>query len=405
MSDIKFSLLLSLLELTTYHLTNHSLPILPPSHLTAQLLPLFLIHYPPLKLYCLFVYPFYFSPLRNIPTPSNDHPLLGQTLHLLRATSPVQTYVNYANAFPTLLVCSPQAHKEVLQTHCYKFKKPEIMYRFIGDSTRRGLLFAEGEKHKLTRRRLNGIFGPGRGNLVNGLYVKATIDVTGATILGVDLGNLRDKTINMDFLSSFRRSRIHELSQQPNYHNPVSNRADLLTMIMQGEISLTRREDDRGRNNKRIPPSPLPLFQPPLTNPLNSSQLLTFLAAGHETTTNALLWATYILAVQLQIQTSPRASLSSLFFSNNGHLPTYSNLTSTLTSTTSPAKSSAESLSDLTICNTFIPRGTTLLLLPFAMIEFKALLVELMSKFEFGMTEELEKLNGREMETANPGVG
>lgn len=30
-----------------------------------------------------------------------------------------------------VLVASPEAHKEVLMTHCYEFKKPDIMYRFV----------------------------------------------------------------------------------------------------------------------------------------------------------------------------------------------------------------------------------------------------------------------------------
>ncbi|KAK0663039.1 putative cytochrome P450 E-class, group I [Cercophora samala] len=544
MSHLTLSLLASLTELALYHHYLSPLPITP-SLLQSHLLPLFLSHYLPLKIYTLLLYPFYFSPLRHLPTPSNNLPLLGQTLTLLTATSPVQTYIDYANAFPhapfvrflglfnseTLLVCSPEAHKEVLQTHCYDFKKPDILHRFIGDFAGRGLLFAEGEAHRVARRALNPIFGPGSirrmmgvfwekgeglggyitGLLgeegegvidVNELYVKATIDVTGATMLGVDLGNLRDEATDTDFLTSFRRvfqqpplsalisfinlflpirpflpieanlgylrashrlrqmtlsivnTRIRELSQ-PNHHNPVSNGADLLTMMLQNEIPLT---------TSNTTPTPTQI----------TNELLTFLAAGHETTANALLWATYLLATRPQIQSRLRTEITThLPFPNpnspnspNTTPPSYENLdshpylhnfTRELLRRYCPALMTfRQSLRpNLTIANTPIPKDTILCLLPslasrathiwgpdaddfnpdrwdnlagtkadtpyafgaflhgprvcigrqFAIVEFKALLVVLVTKFEFLMTEELERLGGREPPTTNPGMG
>ncbi|KAK4640713.1 hypothetical protein QC761_600270 [Podospora bellae-mahoneyi] len=529
MSHITLSLLLSLTELTLSHLFLPTFPI-PPSYL----LPLFLAHYLPLIIYSLFLHPFYFSPLRTLPTPGGNLPLLGQTLTLLRATSPVQTYVDWANRYPRapfirflglfhsemVLVASPEAHKEVLMTHCYEFKKPDIM--FIGDFVGRGLLFAEGGEHKIARRRLNGVFGVGSvrrvmgvlwgmaGGLggvvegmvgeegegvvdVNELYVKATIDVTGATILGVELGNLRgeEEGGDMDFLTSFRRvfqqpplsalisfinlflpirrflpmeanlgylrasaqlrrmtldivkNRVKELAQ-PDYRNPVSNGADLLTMMLEGEMSLSKAGDK-------------------MTEDQITNELLTFIAAGHETSANALLWASYVLAVHPDIQTRLRREITSHF--EAGKTPTYEQLESLvylhnfcreILRRYCPALMTfREALKDLTICGTFIPRGTVLLLLPavasrtawvwgedvdefkperwenlagteadspyafgafmhgpricigkqFAMVEFKVLVVELVTRFEFGMTEELKGLGGREPRTTNPGMG
>lgn len=57
----------------------------------------------------------------------------------------------------TLLIHTPEAHKEVFQTYCYSFRKPEIQFRFVGEIIGRGLLFAEGAEHKRQRRILLGM--------------------------------------------------------------------------------------------------------------------------------------------------------------------------------------------------------------------------------------------------------
>ncbi len=57
-----------------------------------------------------------------------------------------------------------EAYKEVLQTHCYSFKKPDLLYRFVGDIVGRGLLFSEGAEHKRQRRILQGVFTPIRAS-------------------------------------------------------------------------------------------------------------------------------------------------------------------------------------------------------------------------------------------------
>ncbi len=90
--------------------------------------------------------------------------------NLFNASTPNELYVKWGNQCPdapfvrhfglanqeTLMVNTPEAHKEVLQTYCYSFVKPEFLFRFIGETIGRGLLFTEGSEHKKQRRMVMG---------------------------------------------------------------------------------------------------------------------------------------------------------------------------------------------------------------------------------------------------------
>lgn len=124
--------------------------------------------------------------------PDQDgHFLIGQTYNILKS-KPVERQIAWMRQFPdapliryfsignseALLVNSPQAFKDVLQTNCYSFIKPVIMQRVVGEIVGKGLLFAEGADHKRQRKLLAGMefeylgiedFFP----LINSLYYQA----------------------------------------------------------------------------------------------------------------------------------------------------------------------------------------------------------------------------------------
>ena len=95
--------------------------------------------------------------------------LLGQTLNQARA-SPSQLEIAWMKEHPdapfirylwllnteVLMVNNSQAQKEVLQTKCYSFKKPAYWERIVGEIAGKGILFMEGEEHKLQRKLLLG---------------------------------------------------------------------------------------------------------------------------------------------------------------------------------------------------------------------------------------------------------
>lgn len=135
-----------------------------------HLITLFLIQYLTLKAYYAFIYPFFVSPLRNLPGPKDHIPLIGHALNQYRSNGPYELYLSWSMKWPdapfiryisfgnseVLLVNSLKAHQEVLQTKCYSFVKPPFFARIVGEITGAGLVFAEGDEHKKQRRLLNG---------------------------------------------------------------------------------------------------------------------------------------------------------------------------------------------------------------------------------------------------------
>ena len=120
-----------------------------------------------------FIYPFFLSPLRNVPGPSAGIPLFGQSIKLFTTNNgpnatllqwskkwskePFVKYLSIGNS-EVLLINSLQAHKEVMATKVYTLVKPSFFKRLVGEITGVGLLFADGEEHKKQRRLLANPF-------------------------------------------------------------------------------------------------------------------------------------------------------------------------------------------------------------------------------------------------------
>ncbi|TVY92874.1 Cytochrome P450 monooxygenase [Lachnellula willkommii] len=138
-------------------------------HPLSLVLLLLLTQYLALKLSNIFIYPFRLSPLRHIPGPKGDNPLLGSALEQLRA-GPGVLELSWCRTFPDakiiryfgvgnqeyVLLNSRKAHRDVLQKNCYDFQKPHWLARIVGEIAGTGLLFAEGDFHKKQRRLLTG---------------------------------------------------------------------------------------------------------------------------------------------------------------------------------------------------------------------------------------------------------
>ncbi|KAI0160442.1 cytochrome P450 [Xylariaceae sp. FL1272] len=208
----------------------------PPSAITKKtILVHFAVEYFTLKVYRTFIYHNYFSPLRHLPGPSNNHWLFGQSINLLKANSPTELYIKWMLENPDapfirylsfgnkeiLVPNSPNAHKEILQTHGYKLRKPATWLRMTKEMAGEGVIVMEFDKHRRHRRLLNGPFavgsikrlepvfqskagevaqlldraiqaGTGRSGVIDctDTFSKTTLDIMGITVLGIDLGNL-----------------------------------------------------------------------------------------------------------------------------------------------------------------------------------------------------------------------
>ncbi|KAK9422289.1 putative Cytochrome P450 monooxygenase [Seiridium unicorne] len=202
-----------------------------------QILGLFLVHYLVLKYYRIVLYHKYVSPLRHLPGPKGGHFLLGQTVNILRAETPTSLYIEWMRKWPDapfirylgvgnrefLLPNSLEAYKEVLQTQCYSFRKPDWFTRMTREVIGKGLLSQEGEEHRANRRMLNVPFSAantkkleplfkekarGIGSVFDEaisagddagktgvidcteIFSKATLDIMGVAVLGQELSHL-----------------------------------------------------------------------------------------------------------------------------------------------------------------------------------------------------------------------
>ncbi|KAK0636694.1 cytochrome P450 [Bombardia bombarda] len=452
---------------------------------------------------------------------------------LFTAASPVELYVAWGNRWPeapfirhlvlgnqeTLLINTPEAHKEVFQTHCYDFVKPEFLFRVAGEVVGRGLLFSEGAEHKRQRRLLTGVFSvpslkrslplfQDKAGALTGLlqtcldaegrgfieavetFSKATIDVVGVTLLGVELNHLTSVDKKMEnFLKSYHRAleqpplgalisfingyvsirrflpieanlgfiqanreirkmmracihqRMQELEEATrnkavyaSAYSTVSGGRDILTMMLEDRKTFKGTDDE-------------------LTIDEITEQLLTFMAAGHETTAGMLTWASFVMATRPDVQDKLRDEMTVLLkdtpnpgYNDIERLHYLNNFSRELLRVYCPAiLVCREAAKDLTICGQIIPKGTPLLAVPavsslpqaswgpdanefkperwdklqglaaaaaaspyaygafshgprvcigkqYALTEFKVLLLEMLPKFRFGTSPQIEGL-------------
>ncbi|KAK8112458.1 cytochrome P450 3A5 [Apiospora sp. TS-2023a] len=134
----------------------------------------FLTQYTTLKLYQIFIYPRFVSPLRHIPGPTNGHFMFGQAINLFNAPTPTSLHTKWIREHPglpfvryltvgngeVLIVNSPAAFKGLLQTHCYSFRKPDQWRHMTKPFAGKGILALEFDEHQAHRRMLNAAFTP-----------------------------------------------------------------------------------------------------------------------------------------------------------------------------------------------------------------------------------------------------
>ncbi|KAI5463719.1 cytochrome P450 [Mariannaea sp. PMI_226] len=123
-------------------------------------------------IYNSFIYPFYISPLRHLPGPSDNTFFLGQSAKYLAVPwlpnlfaewskqwphAPFIRFLNFANS-ETLLANSLTSYREILQTKAKHFVKPAFARNFAHEVLGDGLPFTEGLIHKHRRRMLSKPF-------------------------------------------------------------------------------------------------------------------------------------------------------------------------------------------------------------------------------------------------------
>jgi cytochrome P450 len=352
--------------------------------------------------------------------------------------------IRYLGAFnqERVFVTSPKALAEVLVTKNYDFVKPEQIRYSIGRILGIGILLAEGDEHKAQRRNLLPAFAfrhikdlypvfwrkaregvqammehilqdaAQRGGSekqtavveVGNWASRMTLDIIGLAGLGVDFDAIKnpDNRLTRAYSHVFRPSRQARLLQvlsvltHPRIINllPVKRNEDIQTAasMIRAECAQMIREKKQKLAQKQLTDVDIlsvALESGGFTDENLVDQLMTFLAAGHETTAAAMTWAVYLLAKYPEVQSRLRAEVRE-------HLPPISSAEDDDSSTVSSVDidrmpylnavcneilryfgpvplTLRKAACDTSIQGQFIPKGTQVMLVPWAVNKSEAL--------------------------------
>lgn len=252
-----------------------------------------------------------------------------------------------------VMVLSPKAISEVLVTNSYTFIKPRNVRESIGRILGYGILLTEGDVHKVQRRNLQPAFAfrhikdlypvfwtktrevveamtaslgeEGTGELEAMRWAsRCTLDIIGVAGMGKDFGAIQDgeaplvKTYNSLFQPSRQAQILGVLSSLlPGFlvnalpvqrNNSLNTAAKEIRTECYNLIQLKKANKAAGKATERD------ILSVAMDSGLFSDdnlvdQLMTFLAAGHETTATAMTWATYMLSRYPEIQSKLRAEV------------------------------------------------------------------------------------------------
>ncbi|KAF2712111.1 cytochrome P450 3A4 [Pleomassaria siparia CBS 279.74] len=344
-----------------FYLFQH---VFPSGTLSTLLLFFSLLNSSGLVIYHLIIYPFFLSPLRHFPSPKTGFwPIIGHGLimfqrppgavHLkIMKETPNEGIIRFLNWWhkDRLLLTSPAALADVLVHKSYDFEKPPwvrtFLVQFLGD----GLLTSEGEDHLHQRKNilpafhfrhikeLYPVFWSKSIELCdvikadlwdksdkvlefNHFSTQVTMDIIGLAGLGRDIGSLRnseDELIKnyeeileptfekgVYFLSHmlFPRWLLSALPWKLNERVKVTTNS--LKKICKDFVQDKKLRMKTG-SDEDLDILSIMIRSNTFSDDGLVDQLLTFLAAGHETTSSALTWAAHLLSTHPAIQTQLR---------------------------------------------------------------------------------------------------
>lgn len=384
-------------------------------------------------IWSVFVYPHYASPLRSLPTVEGAHWLFGHArIFLMRTEEPTR---EWASTIPhqgllrffwlfgcdRVLITSSKGLAEVLVTKSYQFKRPDFVRKLLEPVIGVGILLTEGGVHKAQRRNLMPAFAFRHvKNLYPVFWKKAresvqamtatangegiaqldaldwasrsTLDIIGVAGLGVDFGSIQDP-------SNALATTYKSLMSQPVASRPAVLLQALLpkclarlvpaggSVVAEANRTIRRTCQRLIRDKKRKMAAEkertdVDILSVALESGFFSDdglvdQLMTFLAAGHETTATAMTWATYVLScypeVQARLRREVRQSLPPLdsavdiSSSDIDKLPYLNAVCNEVLRVFPPVhRTSREAAEDTTIEGQHIPKGTVVVLAPWA---------------------------------------
>lgn len=339
---------------------------LPPNPLFRTLIRTTLLNFVLFAIYKVVVWPFFLSPIRHLPGPGNGMFLLGQGRAMFQKPA-AQDFLKWQRTIKNdgliyfrgifyqdrLLVMSPKVLGELLVTKSYDFEKPAPLRNFLRLVLGDGLIVVEGDVHKFQRknimpvfqfrhikelypmmlRKANQLTGAVDAETKDGSVIeinhwanKVTMDIIGVAGLGRDFNTLKNSddelTQNYEELlepgaekglffatqimgpARLVRKLPWEVSRQ--FARITGN----LTRITKDLVRSKKTSVEKGGDdNENLDILSVLIRSNNFSDKELAAQMLTFLAAGHETTSSAFTWLTYLLATHPEIQTRLRDEL------------------------------------------------------------------------------------------------
>jgi cytochrome P450 len=335
-----------------------------------------------------------------------------------------------------LLVISPKALSEVLTTKNYDFIKPDQVARGLGRLLGVGILLAEGDEHKTQRKNLMPAFAfrhikdlypvfwdksreavlamteafkaeslkkiegadlekviPEDTVIEVGEWAsRATLDIIGVAGMGQDFGAIRDPDtiLNRTYRKVFKPSREAQFLGMLNLflpgwfvkRIPIKRNGEIeaaAAIIRSTCRKLIRAKKEKLEKNalNDVDILSVALESGGFTEENLVDQMMTFLAAGHETTATAMIWATYMLCLNPDMQTRLRKEIreklpsleenATISSQDIDHMPYLNAVCNEVLRYYPPVPITLRNAAqDTTLVGQFVPRGTRIMLVPWA---------------------------------------
>lgn len=326
---------------------------------------------------------------------------------------------------------SPKAIAEITVTNSYAFEKPMSTRRTLTSITGHGLIVTEGDEHRMQRRNMMPAFtfrhikdlypvfwdktregvkamtaavkGQEGELVVSSWASRSTLDIIGMAAMGRDFGAIRDpenalvkkytRVFDSQSLMSlfmllglFMPRRMVEefplrsVREFKDGARSIRQVCDDLVKEKRAKLHAEKSKPKDAQQKVEVDILSVALESGHFSDEGLADQLMTFFAAGHETTSASLTWAVYALcrhpAVQTRLREEVRANLPSVDDDEGGAAVTsvdidrlpYLNAVVNETLRLYPAVplSAREAVQDAVVQGVRIPRGTTLTLPPWA---------------------------------------
>nr|CAG8449385.1 2170_t:CDS:2 [Entrophospora candida] len=298
--------------------------------------------------------PFYLSPLHKIPGPPSENILFGNLLNFMNSDvgkphldwkkkyGGIIVYHGFLNQ-PFVLLTDPKYYPQILTS--YEFTKAKSMSANLKIITGEGILFAEGDQHKRQRKMMNPAFSvtnlkemlptiinaasklndalndligdqnEKRITNINSYTSKVTLDVIGLVAAAYE--QMFDTKLTFkSFMLMILSNKFKWIRSLPFEENIKLAKSIKVTEKFSLELIEERQKQAQlkkleGKDllslliniNQDLPP------EEKMSESELKYQIMTFLAAGHETTGIALAWALYLLAKHPEVQDHLRQEL------------------------------------------------------------------------------------------------